>query len=306
MTPGLMALFNSLDTESSLRKLAIDRREEDLYLELKEKENRTTGTIGDGDRESFSKAVAGFANADGGVLIFGVRTKRIDGVDRAHKLKPILDAETFRGRLMDSLFSATQPYVDGVRIELIPATNGGGSYLRCLIPASDKPPHRAMHAGREYWVRTSTGFRRMEHFELEDVFGRRRRPALKIRMLLREDPSRQHDQLHFAILNEGRVVARHAGFVCRLLQGDIIGISGARLEDATRINEGLSTLQFYDPINVVHPNGIFSALGHAHIQRPSRGRPLPLHITWYAEDMARRSESLEVPYEPDGVLIPKG
>jgi predicted HTH transcriptional regulator len=174
----LRLFFESLQTEADLERLRIEEREENLHLEFTTKEDGRTGELGDGDREAFSKAVSGFANADGGVLVFGVkRIKRQDAPDRAAQLRPIDNVGTFRVRLIDSIIQTTQPAVDGIRIEVIPSELETRGYLKCLVPASDKPPHRGMH-GREYWRRTTSGFRRMEHYELEDVFGRRSRPAL--------------------------------------------------------------------------------------------------------------------------------
>jgi hypothetical protein len=49
-------------------------------------------------------------------------------------------------------------------------------------------PHRAMLADREYWRRTSNGFRRMKHYELEEVFERRLRPVLGFKVELRSRP----------------------------------------------------------------------------------------------------------------------
>src|SRR5262249_22165930 len=138
-------------------------------------------------------------------------------------------------------------------------------------PASEKPPHRAMLAEREYWMRTGSGFRRMEHLELEDAFGRRQRPSLCLALHLvargADDP---HEELHYYFLNEGRGVARHAGFYSVIGvpgSADIVGI-GLNVDPTRRV------VSHYDAVSVVHPNGIYAGLGHVSIKRAEKGQPL--------------------------------
>jgi hypothetical protein len=68
MNQHLQALYDSLQSETTLQEIVRERREEDLYLEFKQKADRRTGDLMDSDRKAFSKALSGFANGDGGVL----------------------------------------------------------------------------------------------------------------------------------------------------------------------------------------------------------------------------------------------
>src|SRR4051812_20288831 len=122
MSSAAERLYETLASETDLQRLRDESREEDLYLEFKEKADRRTPNLADPDRKNFSKTLSGFANADGGVLVFGVETARnAAGVDCVRTLSPVVDAEGLRARLMDSVLNATQPVVDNVRIEVIPA-----------------------------------------------------------------------------------------------------------------------------------------------------------------------------------------
>lgn len=292
MSSPLYRFFESLSTEASLAALVHVGREEDLYLEFKQKEDTRNGDLSTGDSQAFSKGLSGFGNADGGILIFGIRTtKGAEGIDRATALKPITDHVRFRGRLMDSILMSTQPVVDDVQIESVASVEGSG-YVKVFVPQSVKPPHRAMLSGREYWRRVSTGHRRMEHYELEDIFGRRQRPVLKVRVEVRPRPGNDpHEEVHFFLLNEGRGVARHGGFNCRF--GNEISVVQAMhgIRDATRVNLGAATITYTNDSSVIHPNGISTAAGHATVLRESKGLPMTLKLTWYAEGIdAGRAE----------------
>jgi hypothetical protein len=284
MADHTFRLYASLATEADLDSLCHSSREEDLYIEFKQKNDRRQASLDDPDRKNFSKTVAGFANADGGVLLFGIKTTRTaDGVDRATQLQPISDHTQFRARLLDSIFTTTQPVVDGVQIDTIDSVSGGG-YVKCLVPQSIRAPHRAVAAEHQYWRRTAVGHRRMDHYELEDLFGRRLRPLLSLFVELRPRPDDDpHEEIHFLVLNEGRGIARHLGFFVQPNEAKVEGVQGHGLSNATAVND-CPTITYYDPHHVVHANGIYLSAGHAIIRRDAKGAPLRVTAAWYAED----------------------
>jgi hypothetical protein len=295
MNSAAPRLFDSLATEQDLERLVTEGREEDLYLEFKQKAGPKHGSLDPDDRKNFSQSLSAFANADGGVLVFGIKTVKVDGVDRAHSLAPLASYEQFRSRLMDSILHSTQPLVDDVRIESIPSLSTTGSgFVKVLVPQSFRPPHRAMLAGREYWRRTSSGTRRLEHFELEDVFGRRLRPVLVL--VVRFNESRQVSgqplqQLQFNLLNVGRGVARHAGFHCRLEAARILSVAQT-LENRTSSTE--PAVGGYARDSVIHPNGIVAIMGQAMIVHEAPGTKLRLRVRWYAEEAETKDAEIEI------------
>jgi hypothetical protein len=172
----LVSFYEGLRTEADLGQLCSNHEPETIHLEFKKKKFGNTPELDAGDTRSFSKSLSGFANSDGGVLLWGVGTGKHD---HAESLHPIANCVEFAGRLKKSLLNAVQPFVDDVRIEPITRPDGSG-FVKCLIPASDKTPHRAMMADREYFKRSTEGFYRLEHFDLEDMFGRRPIPRLEL------------------------------------------------------------------------------------------------------------------------------
>jgi Putative DNA-binding domain len=290
MNSHLQRLFASLSSEAELEDLIHQKREEDLHLEFKQKADRRNGDLSDKERQAFSKAISGFANADGGVLIFGVETSRgSDGVDRAISLKPIEGHDRFRAKLMDSILNATQPVADDIQIECIDGSDNAG-YVKCLIPSSAKPPHRATLAEHHYWKRISTGHRRMEHYELEDVFGRRLRPKLKL--FIEQTPrvgSEQYVDVALYLLNEGRGIARHVGFLCRFEEDcTILDCVGSGLINISSLNAGAPTVTYANDASVIHANGIFLSAGKVTLARKKTDSQLFVSVSWYAQDTETR------------------
>lgn len=57
----------------SIRKFYMDEpQEENLFIDFKSKANPTEPGAEKGDREKFSKAISGFANSCGGVIVWGI------------------------------------------------------------------------------------------------------------------------------------------------------------------------------------------------------------------------------------------
>jgi hypothetical protein len=299
MSDSLRLLFDSFRSEADLRALIPERREESLYLEFKEKADAGHNLLEEPDRKNFSKALSAFANGAGGVLVFGVEATKVsaDAPDRATALRPISSADGFMAKLKDLLLATTQPVVDDVEFRLLPSDGDPrAGYVMCLIPQSDKPPHRAMHAGREYYRRTDNGCRRLEHLDLEDMFGRRPRPLLFLGVELRPRPGDDpHEELDLVFRNEGRAVAHYAGLLGTLLDSAAVVRGGqGGVINATAFNGGAPCFQYIDNTSVVHPNGIGSFVGHAIIQRPRKGEPLKLRLQWYCDGMRARASEVEI------------
>lgn len=303
MSTLLQDLFDGIRSLEDIQRFVDEEREEDLHLEFKQKKDTRNGAPGPEDKENFSKCLSAFANSDGGVLVWGVKTDHRDQVDRATGCKPIAEPEKFRARLQDSLLGATQPPVDGVSIAVVLAADGAG-FVKCLIPASDKPPHMA--SDNKYYRRTSNASRQMEHYELEDMFGRRQRPALKLRLALL--PTTLNDvpceSLELGLLNEGRAVAKYASVFVELTDPNNITkvqiVDGVR--DASKLNAGRRVVIWSsDADSVIHTNGITAFVGRVLIYRNDPNSELSISAVIDAESMQTRR--IQTSLSPSGSEI---
>lgn len=153
------------------------QQEETLHLDFK-----TVGkedlSVRD-DRRNLARSVSGFANSDGGLIIWGVvARKRADGADCATAAQPLQNAKLFVSRLNDLTGDAVSPLVDGVEHRILTSRTGG--FAATLVPASDRGPHMALLGEHQYYKRSGSSFYPMEHFDIADMFGRRASPSLKL------------------------------------------------------------------------------------------------------------------------------
>ena len=265
----LTSYFHSIKFEDDLKSMITDHVKEDLYLEFKQKRDRRHAQLEDDDKFNFSRALSGFANSDGGILIWGVETYKKD--ESAKSLKPIADVDGFIRSLKSSLINFVQPFVDNVLIEKIPTdASDQVGFVKCLIPQSDKTPHRPMLADREYYKRSTEGFYRLEHFDLEDMFGRRQRPLLVMHTASGNVPGGDPEmrEVKFSFTNEGRWTAQHYGFLCQFDDNiDLIGTLGFEIRNVTELNDGNPTINYENNNTVIHPNGIMRYLGGVRYKR---------------------------------------
>lgn len=104
-------------------QLAVQRgAEETLYLDFKQKSDAKSGVPGDDDKANLAKAISGFANTDGGLVIWGVKAKPAskDDPDVATQLAPISGLKTFLSRINALSGEVVNPPVAGVESRPIP------------------------------------------------------------------------------------------------------------------------------------------------------------------------------------------
>lgn len=67
---------------------------ENYHIDYKEKQDRSKGILGEDDKKNLAKAVSGFANSGGGVLLWGIQDKNLSP-------KPINNVQSFVSALIN-------------------------------------------------------------------------------------------------------------------------------------------------------------------------------------------------------------
>jgi hypothetical protein len=209
--PDLNTHMSSLTRALSLTKSKIeafvdDEQEEDVLLEFKTVSS--SDMKNKDDKKSFAKALSGFANSSGGLIVWGIDArKNVRGIDSASALKPVDDVSLFLTKLNEFEGQFVSPVVDGVRHKKI-ETTGTKGYAVTLVPESYGTPHMAKGGEDRYYKRSGDSFYRMEHFDLEDMFGRRKKPKLILQARCKRRTSATVDVI-LGLKNVGRGAAKY-------------------------------------------------------------------------------------------------
>jgi hypothetical protein len=192
-------MYDRIDFETIQRYVKAGQ-EENLALDFKLL-NSSEFTNRD-DRKNFAKAISGFANSSGGIVVWGVDCRKNDeGVDCANKIVENENVDILLSRCNELTGTAVSPIVDGVQHKKIYSSTPKGLVVT-LVPESDRGPHMAKLGEDRYYKRSGDSFYRMEHFDIADMFGRRRRPNLVLDYM-----GKRRTRIVIGIRNDGRGIA---------------------------------------------------------------------------------------------------
>lgn len=143
---------------------------EGLNLEFKQKEDPRTPTLGRVDKKNIAQAVSSFANSDGGILIFGIRSVRYSGLDVAQELVPIAEVDHFLAQFQVVCSLNVSPDLVGLTAWSIYSGDGEASgFVVCEIERSNRRPHMSTAPGvHSYYRRSFEGAVPMTPSEVRD------------------------------------------------------------------------------------------------------------------------------------------
>lgn len=213
-------IFDRINNEGMKAILGFieDRKAEELFLDFKRASNDGKDKkFTEIDRKNLAKAISGFGNSEGGVIVWGIDCSRDQsGADVAKALIPIEDPEKFTSLLEGAISGCTIPPHSGVRNIFIKDSEDTG-YVITLIPKSDATPHQSV-VSKHYHIRAGSDFIPTPHDVLAGMFGRRPQPHVFHNFIL-ATPSMRNEALEIGIglmvHNEGPGIASDIFAICR-------------------------------------------------------------------------------------------
>jgi hypothetical protein len=164
--------------ESGIDLFIATRQSEELFLDFKRSADGGTGTrLHDNDRSNLGKAISGFGNSEGGVIVWGVGCSRDPNIgDVACSKEPIENPNRFVSWLEGTVSGCTVPPHRGVRQMAVESqADPGTGYVATLIPKSYEGPHQCVRR-RHYYIRAGSDFVPAPHGVLAAMFGKRVHP----------------------------------------------------------------------------------------------------------------------------------
>jgi hypothetical protein len=167
--------------ETEINSFIETSKAEELFLDFKRSANNGVGKkLHDLDREHLAKAISGFGNSEGGVIVWGVDCSKNDtGADVAHSKYPISDIKRYISWLEGVVSGCTIPPHSTVKTAFIESGHDGAGYAITYIPKSEHAPHQVAVSGKyqyRYYIRAGSNFEHTPHAVLAGMFGRRPQP----------------------------------------------------------------------------------------------------------------------------------
>lgn len=210
------SIYNEIITGgyNKIKSLYKEQWEETVFIDFKRKAAPSIEGAQKSDRSIYSEALSGFSNTSGGVIVWGINAPGLQGkADVAIDEEPIFHLKRFLTDLNNATSQVLVPINSGVVNTPIYVNDDMAcdkGFIITLIPQSELTPHRAINKDHKYFLRSGDSFVMMEHSILEDQFGKRQRPKLKVYARLRKNVpyDKASQSIIFGIENEGRYIAK--------------------------------------------------------------------------------------------------
>lgn len=168
--------------EEAIDGFIAEQISEEFFIDYKRSANDgNEAKLHQTDRENFARAIAGFANSEGGVIVWGVDCRNDPARGDVPNGKfPLKNAKRFASYLEGAASGCTLPPHDGVKHYVIEASGTGEGFVVTYVAKSMFAPHQCI-VGKyknRYYVRVGSNFELASHGLLAGMFGRQPTPNI--------------------------------------------------------------------------------------------------------------------------------
>jgi hypothetical protein len=152
---------------------------EELFLDYKRSSTLLPSPrLSEDDRKNLAKAISGFANSEGGLIIWGVDCRPTPDGDVPVAAVPITQVTALKTLFDSALGGLTLPSHSGVENLAVPMNAAGGGFVITYVPVGLHVPYQCLYPRREYYIRAGSNFLPTPHGVLAGMFGRAPQPSV--------------------------------------------------------------------------------------------------------------------------------
>lgn len=223
--------------EDAIDEFIINQQTEELFLDFKQAVSvgKNFVTLHRDDRKNLSKAISGFGNSEGGVIIWGVDCARDNEIGDVAKAKvKVKNVHRFLSWLENAISGCTIPSHNKVRNHIISCDKNGDGFIATYIPKSELAPLMSTTNGAIY-IRSGSNNVPAPYSVIAGMFGRYPQPNIELILadkqikvldnadedliypLNMKNPPKKYVKISFAIHaeNVSNVIAREIYLTCR-------------------------------------------------------------------------------------------
>lgn len=168
--------------EDAIDEFILDLQTEELFLDFKQavSNGKNFKTLHKDDRRNLAKAISGFGNSEGGVIVWGVSCSRDTEIGDVAKAKvKVQNVHRFLSWLENAISGCTIPSHNGVRNHIISIDQNGDGFVATYIPKSDITPLMTASNSTIY-IRSGSNNVPAPYAVIAGMFGKRPQPNIEL------------------------------------------------------------------------------------------------------------------------------
>lgn len=168
--------------EDAIDEFIINQQTEELFLDFKQavSSGKNFTTLHRDDRKNLAKAISGFGNSEGGVILWGVECSRDQEVgDVARSKIKVKNVHRFLSWVENAISGCTIPSHNKVRNHIVSVDKNGDGYLATYIPRCEIAPLMTT-TNASIYIRSGSNNVPAPYSVIAGMFGRRPQPNVDL------------------------------------------------------------------------------------------------------------------------------
>ncbi|MFI3242009.1 MAG: ATP-binding protein [Alphaproteobacteria bacterium] len=171
--------------EDAIDEFIINFKTEELFLDFKlvaSQFNKSNLYMHKDDRKNLAKAISGFGNSEGGVIIWGVECSRDVEIGDVAKAKvKVKNVYRYLSWIENAISGCTIPSHNKVRNHVFGVDENGDGFLATFIPKSDLAPLMTS-TGNKIYIRSGSNNVPAPYSVIAGMFGRAPQPNIELQI----------------------------------------------------------------------------------------------------------------------------
>jgi len=254
-------------------------------------------------RKTLAAALSGFSNTEGGIIIWGMATKRHghSGLDVLTQIEPIGHCAQFARQAETTIPSLTTPSITKSTTKcLFEKKRDKKGVVITFIPKVIGDPVQVV-SDTTFYFRSGAEFVKAPYEMVKRLFAATESPELTPTITFGENKPNGEGflELPITLSNGSSAVARFITVSLEIINPDFAGnFSLSEFQDVSDINPGKKIFVLKANEDVIH-RGLNAHIGRLRFRKPERDGKLSLDVKIFADKMRARAVRFELTYAQD-------
>ena len=285
--------------------MIINVEAESLYFECKAPSDPK---VGKDTRVHLAKACSGFANTNGGILLYGISTTKHShsGLDVMTQLEPVGSVKSFAQQIDNSIPSLSTPAPNTHSVKVIKEKpNATRGVVLVHIPKTVGDPVQS-NIDNLFYFRSGDDFVVAPYEMIKRLFAATESPDLIPKTITEILKPQSDGTWHIPIVleNLSSAIAEYVNVFLRVKNPELFTSLSCDFHDNSAVNPGSHKTFIYQMNDAVIHKGLGTMLGHLRVKfkpdDPTRG-VVPFELSLYANKMPKKSFRVAVNIKDGGL-----